>query len=168
MQQSVKPSVSVSAIRVGSPAPDLQIPAAQIWAKQNLSLSSLKGYPIVVHFWATWCGPCLTELPDILQLVERLRNKNFSFVAIAEDDSWNTLNSFFLQHPELAPMKDKMILVLDPDGSYAEKFGSSRFPETFLINTAFVIDNKFTGAQPWNAPEMGVYFESLLKPGGKP
>lgn len=168
LQQSVKPSVTVEAIRVGMPAPDIKVAAENVWSKQAFQLSSLKGRPVVLHFWATWCGPCLQELPELLQSVEQLRNKNFVFVAVAEDDSWNTLNSFFLQHPELAPMKDKMILILDPDGKFAEKFGSNRFPETFLINVAMVMDNKFTGAQSWNAPQMGIYYDSLLKPGGKP
>lgn len=167
LQQSVRPPAKVEAIRVGTPAPDIKVPAALVWSKQEFRLQSLKGYPVVLHFWATWCAPCLQELPELLQSVEQLRNKGFVFLAVAEDDSWATLEIFFQQHPQLAVMKDKMILVLDPESKFAQKFGSDRFPETFLINVAMVMDNKFTGPQAWNAPEMGVYFDSLLKPGGK-
>jgi cytochrome c biogenesis protein CcmG/thiol:disulfide interchange protein DsbE len=162
--QSVRPA-SVEAIRVGTPAPDFQVKAKDVWSRKEFKLSSLRGYPVVLHFWATWCGPCLQELPELLKLADNLRKEGFSFVAIAIDQDWATLENFFRQHPDLAPLKDKMVLLLDPNAEIAAKYGSSRFPETFLINTDQVMDNKFIGAQAWNDPGMAVYLNNLRSTG---
>lgn len=165
LQQSVKPPLSVQATPLGSAAPDFKVPPSQTWSKQEFQLHSLKGYPVVLHFWATWCAPCLQELPELLLAAERLRPLGFSFIAVAIDDSWGTLDLFFRQHPELEAMRNKMILILDPQAKIADKYSSKRFPETFLINVGMVMDNKFTGAQPWSAPEMGKYFTNLSNKG---
>lgn len=158
---AVKPPVTVSAIRVGTESPDFTLPAEKVWSRQDFRFSSLRGYPVVLHFWATWCGPCLQELPELLQLADRLRPLGYSFVAVAVDENWAVLEKFFLQYPHLKPMQDRMVLLLDPNSEIAQKFGSNRFPESFLINDQFFIDNKFVGAQPWNEPGMNLYLENL-------
>lgn len=161
VQSSLHGNPSESAIRLGKPAPNFTADAKQVWSKQEFKLSSLKGYPVILHFWATWCGPCLQELPEILQMAETYRAQGYSFVAIAVDDSWSTLETFFARNPHLAPLRDRSVLILDPDAKIANTFGSSRFPETFLINSAMIIDNKFIGAQNWSHPGMGVYLKNL-------
>ncbi len=160
---SVHAPQTITVNSVGKPAPDLKIPASEIWSKKDFQLSSLKGHPIVLHFWATWCGPCLGELPELLKLTEKLRAEGFSVVTVAVDDSWAKLETFFARYPNLAGLRDQTILVLDPRGKIAEKFGSSRFPETFLINDQLLIDNKFVGPQPWNDPQMTPYLTRLRR-----
>lgn len=159
--EQVHPPANVEARFVGRPAPELKVPAAEIWSKQDFHLSSLRGHPVLLHFWATWCAPCLGELPELLELAKKLRGEGFSVVAVAVDDSWGKLESFFARYPNLAPLKDHVILVLDPQGKIAEKFGSSRFPESFLINAEGLIDNKFIGPQPWNDAQMTPYLSRL-------
>lgn len=159
--QSVKPPLTVSPIRVGTLAPDFSVPAENIWVRKEFQLQSLKGFPVILHFWATWCGPCLQELPELIKLAERLRPEGITFVAVAIDDSWATVEKFFVQYPALQKMTDHMVLVLDPTSSLPNKYGSSRFPETFLINDQMLIDNKFIGAQPWNDPSMEPYLKAL-------
>jgi thiol-disulfide isomerase/thioredoxin len=159
--QTVRPPVAVSPIRVGKPAPDFSIPAERIWARDDFRLSSLEGYPVILHFWATWCGPCLQELPELISLAEKLRPRGFSLVAVAIDDSWATIEKFFAQYPHLQAMTNHMILVLDPNAQVANAYGSARFPETFLINDRMVVDNKFIGAQPWIDPTMEPYLRAL-------
>lgn len=161
VMEGVKPPATVEAHFLGKPAPELKVGASEIWSKQEFQLSSLKGHPIVLHFWATWCGPCLNELPELLKLTAKLRGEGYSVVTVAVDDSWAKLDSFFARHPELSGLKDQTILVLDSRGEIARKFGSTRFPETFLINAQLVIDNKFIGPQPWNDPQMTPYLQRL-------
>lgn len=164
LQRGLRPA-TIEAIRVGTPAPDFTVPASRAWNRKDFQLSSLKGHPVVLHFWATWCGPCLTELPELLKLADERRKEGFSFVAVAIDPDWATLEAFFQSHPELSPMKDRMVLLLDPEAELAGKYRSSRFPETFLINTGLVMDNKFIGAQAWSDPGMAVYLDSLRSTG---
>lgn len=159
--EGVKAPATVEARFVGQPAPEMKVNESQIWSKQEFRLSSLQGHPILLHFWATWCGPCLTELPELLKLSVKLRSEGFSVVAVAVDDSWTKLDTFFARYPELSGLKDQTILVLDPKGAISRSFGSSRFPETFLINSKLVIDNKFIGPQPWNDPQMTPYLQRL-------
>jgi thiol-disulfide isomerase/thioredoxin len=159
--QTVRPAQEARAIRVGTPAPQIFLSADFVWAKKNFELQSFKGYPVFLHFWATWCGPCLQELPEIIELAKKRRLEGMNFVAVAVNDRWDNIETFFQQHPNLAPMKDFMVVVIDPHSNLAKSYGSSRFPETFLINDQMVIDNKFVGAQPWSDPAMGRYLDVL-------
>lgn len=159
--EGVKAPVSVEARFVGKPAPDLKVGGNNIWSKQEFHLSALRGHPVLLHFWATWCAPCLNELPELLKLTEKLRAQGFSVVTVAVDDSWAKLDTFFARYPNLSGLKDQTILILDPSGKVASTFGSTRFPETFLINAQLVIDNKFIGPQPWNDAQMTPYLQRL-------
>jgi thiol-disulfide isomerase/thioredoxin len=159
--KSVHAPVTVEAIRVGTPAPDFQIDASRTWVKKEFRVSTTRGFPVILHFWATWCGPCLQELPEIIRLAERYRPQGYTFVAVAIDDSWATVENFFGRYPALKAMTNTMVMVLDPNARVANSYGSSRFPETFLINDQMLIDNKFIGAQPWNDPRMEPYLGSL-------
>ena len=161
LTQPFRPPVTVEAVRVGRAAPDFSVPKDRVWAKQDFRFSSVKGYPVVLHFWATWCGPCLQELPEILDLAAKKRVEGVTFVAVAIDQSWGDLEKFFLQYPHLKALSERMVLVLDPNSEIANLYGSSRFPETFLINDAMVIDNKFIGAQNWTDPRMEPFFKAL-------
>ncbi len=161
---TLHPPVAVNLTRVGKPAPNLHVDKTQVWSKQEFQLSQLKGYPVIVHFWATWCGPCLQELPQLLERSKELRKNGYSIVAVAVDENWGKLDDFFSRYPQLSDLKNQAILILDPGGVIAEKFGSSRFPETFLINTNGIIDNKLVGAQPWNDPSIMPYLERLRIP----
>ena len=161
IQNTVHAPATVSVQLVGKPAPDLRVPAAQVASKQDFLLAQLKGYPIVVHFWATWCAPCVRELPELAKKAQALRGAGYSVVTVAVDENWGKLDDFFRRYPSLASIKDSTILLLDPRGAIAEKFGSSRFPESFLINDQLVIDNKLVGEQPWNDPEIDPYLLRL-------
>jgi cytochrome c biogenesis protein CcmG/thiol:disulfide interchange protein DsbE len=158
---SVHAPVSVSAELVGKPAPEMRVPRDRVFSKQDFLLAQLKGYPVVVHFWATWCAPCVQELPELAKKAQELRKQGYSVVAVAVDENWGKLDDFFVRYPNLSSIKDSTILVLDPRGEIAEKFGSSRFPESFLINDQLVIDNKLVGAQPWNDPQIDPYIRRL-------
>lgn len=156
-----KPSARVEASFINRLTPEVMVSKERVWSKQNFHLSELRGTPIIVHFWATWCGPCLEELPDLLSQSGKWRNQGYSIVAVAVDESWAKLETFFTRYPQLAGLRDQTILVLDPEGKIAEKFGSTRFPETFLINDQLVIDNKLVGAQPWSDAQITPYLERL-------
>ena len=166
VMDAVHPHSTVNSVRLGTQAPNFAIPKDRIWSKKDFEMHQLKGVPVILHFWATWCGPCLQELPELLKLSDKLRPEGYSIVAVAVDESWAVLENFFARYPHLSSMKDRMVLVLDPEGKIANAYGSSRFPETFLINTQMVIDNKLIGAQPWNESVMTPYLKNL-KPEAK-
>ncbi|MGG7033863.1 MAG: TlpA family protein disulfide reductase [Flavobacterium sp.] len=69
---------------VGSPAPDFEL---EDQFGEKVSLESLKGKYIYLDIWATWCGPCLAEIPHLKKIEEKFRNRNISFVSISTDNS---------------------------------------------------------------------------------
>jgi hypothetical protein len=97
----------------------------------------------------------------LLERAKSLRADGYIVVAVAVDESWGKIDSFFARYPALKDLPNQTTLLLDPRSEIAEKFGSTRFPESFLINDLLVIDNKLVGPQPWSAPQMDTYLKRL-------
>jgi peroxiredoxin len=81
------------ALRVGSPAPDF---TAQSLDGKTLKLSDLRGRPVLVNFWATWCQPCRIEIPTLVNTYQQLRaaGKDLEIVALAVNSAPDTVTAF--------------------------------------------------------------------------
>src|SRR5215471_10199799 len=75
-----------------APAPDF---ALKDYAGRLVTLSSLRGNLVIVNFWATWCKPCVVEIPSLERLVEQMKGKPFQLLAVSVDDDWPTVRRFF-------------------------------------------------------------------------
>ncbi len=93
----------------------------------TINLADYKGKVVLVDFWGTWCGPCVSAFPDMSKLRERLNAKGFEILGVASDDS-KTLKSFL----EKKPLTWQNIV--DSEGSIAERYGIEGFPTTLLID----------------------------------
>lgn len=111
------------------------------------SLESLKGKPAVVHFWATWCAPCLEELPLFLDEASRWKGKGVQFVAVSLDTSWPVARKILKD----TQAKDPLSLVLDPKGRIPESLGTYQYPETYLLDSQGRVLKKWVGAQDWGS-----------------
>lgn len=118
-------------------------------------LSSMRGKPIIVNFWATWCPPCLEELPAFLKFAEWARQTlGAEVIAISVDQNWKLVDKFFAEK-KLWPSKElPLTILLDADAKVAGSYGSSKFPETFFIDRNFKIVRKFVGVQDWTSQEI--------------
>ncbi len=94
----------------------------------------------LVHFWATWCAPCLTEIPALLEFGLEHRNERFGLVLIAVSDSPEAARRFVggADFP----------LLFDPGWDVAHRFGTEKLPETHLVLGGEVVDS-FVGATDW-------------------
>jgi cytochrome c biogenesis protein CcmG/thiol:disulfide interchange protein DsbE len=109
---------------VGRPAPPFNLPA--MGGGSTVNLQSLRGRPVVLNFWATWCGPCLQEHPVLLQAAAQRRD--VQFVGIIFDDKPEQVEKFLRQRGSAYPT------LLDEDGSIAIAYGLQGVPETFFID----------------------------------
>ena len=122
---------SVTDPLVGHPAPNFTLVLLHNDSGKNtLSLSNLKGKPIVLNFWASWCQPCKEELPLLENAWKQMQaqKKNIVFLGIDFQESNSDASSFLLQHGVT------YLAGLDTDGSIANKYGVSSLPQTIFID----------------------------------
>jgi thiol-disulfide isomerase/thioredoxin len=131
---------------------------------QNFAFNPETKIPILLHFWATWCSPCVAELPELIKRTEEFRKFGFLVVAVAEDESWAALDIFFKRHPNLVELRSEMTLILDKDRSLSGLYGIHQFPETYIIDKNFAIRAVFVGAQNWLHPEMMAFLKKVAQP----
>lgn len=122
-------SLSAQAVKEGSTAPDFTI---QLANGPKTTLSSLKGQAVLVHFWATWCPPCVRELPGMDKLAKKIaaqKNPKLVFIGICVSDEEKSRADFMKQNKYTFPCG------LDADGTIAaNKYGVSGIPSSFLVS----------------------------------
>jgi peroxiredoxin len=134
---------------MGKPAPDFTISDGQT----SVHLANYRGQVVLLNFWATWCGPCVEEMPSLLQLHHQL--PGVTIVAVSVDEDAQAYKNFLTRrHVDL-------ITVRDPQEKAAGLFHTDMWPETYVIDRQGVIRRKFIGAQDWNSPEIVRYLQTL-------
>ena len=123
----------------------------------KLALSELEGKVVFLNFWATWCPPCIEEMPSIRRLHEKVKNNsNIIMLLVSADESWAPVKKFFGE--EGSPFT----VLLDPEGEIAKQYGTTRFPETFIV-----IDGKIQafieGPRDWDTWYAEAYLNSFLE-----
>lgn len=127
------------------PAPLFELPQAD---GKPFRLESLKGNAVVVHFWASWCPPCLSEIPHWLEFASQWNGKPVRFVAVSLDQGWPEALKI-LPTSQLPP---NAISVLDREQKLPDLFGTYQYPETYLLDPELRIVSKWVGAQDWTSP----------------
>ena len=135
--------------QIGQPATDFTISDHG----QTVRLSQFRGRVVVLNFWATWCSPCLEELPSLMELQRTM--PAVQVIAVSIDDDPEAYGAFLKQY--------EISLLSMRNGSQGVNlnFGSVRVPETFVIDRTGSIRRKFIGAQQWTNPEILGYLSKL-------
>lgn len=121
-------------------------------------LGDYKGKVALIHFWATWCGPCKDELPTINALRERFKDRDFAIIAIAED-SKKTVEPYVKKHGLKFPV------LIDQYGKAFRSYGVRALPASYIVNRSGKIEGIALGQRDWITPEIVNFIESLLKDG---
>jgi len=135
--------------QIAETAPDFTVHDGQ----QTVRLSQFRGKVVVLNFWATWCAPCIDELPS-LQALQKAR-PDIQVLAVSIDDDADAYAKFLKQY-------DISILsVRDGTTGANLKYGSVRVPETFVLDRSGVVKRKFIGPQQWTNPEILGYLQKI-------
>ncbi len=135
--------------RIGSAAPDFTITDAQ----RTVSLNQFRGKPVVLNFWATWCPPCIEEMPSLVQLHKELGDR-VTILAVSEDADDGALRQFVRDHGvDLLTIRDTQ--------HQNEVYGTFKYPETYIIDRNGKIVRKFIGATNWTSPDIVDYLKKL-------
>ncbi len=108
----------------------------------------------LVHFWSTWCPPCITEIPSILRMADSYsQDHNFSLVMIAVQDDVEKAQTFLGNRVGEA--------LFDHDWKVSHSFGTEKLPETHLVVQGKMVES-FIGATNWDDPEVRRIIEDAL------
>ena len=126
--------------------------AVTVTAKDGtkVDLTALKGKTVVLHFWATWCPPCVDEMPGLVAYARELAgDPNVQLVTVSVDDSFDIVNAFLEKHGG-----SDLPVLLDAKREAAGRFGTLTFPETYVISPDGTIVTLVQGAMRWESPEV--------------
>jgi len=124
-----------------------------------LRLADFRGRVLLVNLWATWCAPCVREMPSLDRLQRRLGDR-LSVLAISEDRGAGHVVEPFLAKLGL----ERLTVYLDPGSAAQQAFAVRGLPTTFLIDRDGRILASLEGAADWDAPAMVERLERYLKP----
>ncbi len=136
--------------RIGSKAPDFTVKDAD----KTVTLSQYSGKPILLNFWATWCPPCIEEMPSLVQLQQRMQGK-VTVIAVSTDVDDAAYHRFIQTH------NVDLLTVRDGDQKSNTLYGTYKFPETYVIDSKGNIRRKFIGPVNWNDPQIAEYLNGL-------
>ena len=138
---------------VGSPAPEFTL--ARLNGVGSMSLASLRGHPVVLNFWASWCGPCKTEAPALEKAWQRYRNRGVIFVGVDYHDFASEARTFVAAHDLTFTM------LSDGAGSVTSSYGISQVPETYVVDANGKVVAHLAG--PITDPELAERFGAALE-----
>jgi cytochrome c biogenesis protein CcmG, thiol:disulfide interchange protein DsbE len=115
---------------------------------RTVTLSNFKGQVVVLNFWATWCPPCIEEMPSLVQMQALMKPKGVTVLAVSVDVDENNYHRFLRDH------NVNLLSVRDADQKSNELYGTFKFPETYIVDRKGVVRRKFIGAVDWTDPEV--------------
>jgi thiol-disulfide isomerase/thioredoxin len=136
--------------QTGQAAPDFTVTDAT----RTVHLADYRGKIVVLNFWASWCIYCEAEWPSLEQLQQKV--PNLVVLAVAFDSEPGDYRQYVNDH-----QLHNMTVVLDSTDKSNLAFGTTRPPETYVIDQRGVIRRKFIGAQDWTTPEIIEYLRRL-------
>jgi thiol-disulfide isomerase/thioredoxin len=139
--------------RPGTPAPELK---AQDLAGASKTLADYRGKVVLLNFWASWCPPCLREIPSMERLRIKMAGRPLAIVALDSAEAQEDVNAF------LSRMTLGFPVLLDPDGSNTRRWKVFALPTTFLLDAEGRVRYVLTGPTEWDEDEALAVIESLL------
>jgi thiol-disulfide isomerase/thioredoxin len=153
----VPPESPTGSLQFLSAAPELPIYDR---AGKKIDLSKLQGDLFIIHFWATWCPPCVEELPALSRFWEQYKSRRgVQLYTISVDKDWKTIDAFLQKNPGA---ESSAPLFHDPGAATAHRFGSSQYPETYIVNKSGRVLFRVQGPVSWSDPDVKSRIDQLI------
>lgn len=127
-------------------------------------LSDRRGQVLLVNFWATWCGPCVKEMPSLDRVQARLGGERFEVLALSQDRDGAPVVAKFMAELGLANLR----VYLDKGGAAGRKLDVRGLPTTVLVDAEGREAARIEGADEWDAPELLGIIERVIAEGTEP
>ena len=141
-------------ISVGQQAPDF---VTKDESGKEIRLSDFRGKLVFLNFWATWCAPCIEEMPDLNTLNETFKDRKFQMMAVSVDTNWKVVKDFYEKHNIAIPT------YLDPGQQARNTYKVRGYPETFIIDRNGSVLKYVIGPQRWSDPRIMATIEAMIK-----
>jgi thiol-disulfide isomerase/thioredoxin len=128
---------------------------------RSVELSELHGKLVIINLWATWCAPCLREMPSLERLQSRF-GERIAVLAVSEDRGGNKTVEPFIDKLGLKSVK----VYIDPKSEVGHAFGARGLPTSFLIDREGKVLGRVEGAAEWDSPKILGVLEPLLSGNG--
>jgi thiol-disulfide isomerase/thioredoxin len=135
--------------QIGKPAPVFAVSDHE----RSVDLAKLRGKVVVLNFWASWCAPCVEELPSLEAMQHAL--PQVLVVGISTDEDSAAYQAFLTRH------NVDLLTVDDAAQTSNALYGTFRYPETYIIDKTGVVRRKLIGPQDFMSPEMVSYLKKL-------
>jgi peroxiredoxin len=117
---------------------------------------------VVLNFWATWCPPCVEETLGLVKFAEQMHAQGVTVIGVSVDQDTAALQTFAAQQHL------SFLIGRDPDQSVANRYGTFKFPETYIIDQDGKVAEKLIGAVDWQDPRIITFVQELAhKTGGQ-
>lgn len=148
----------------GSVAPEFSYPSLD---RGEISLSDFRGEKVVlVNVWATWCGPCVVEMPSMQRLYEAFEGEDFEILAVSVDAPSGEVDQFGRPGGDLRDFTEELGLTFpilhDPSSSITNLYQTTGVPESFVIGKDGIIYKKVAGPTEWDATQNEELIRRLL------
>lgn len=141
---------------VGDSAPDFTLP---VLGAGSVALGEIRRRVVVLNFWATWCPPCVEETPSLEKFAAETRGLGVTVIGVSVDQDAAALRKFAAHHRLSFP------IARDPNQAVSSRYGTFKFPETYIIDRYGKIAEKIIGATDWQDPRMTSFVRNLARPG---
>ncbi len=145
-------SSDMGAVLRGMVAPDFELAALEGGVTK---LENLRGNYVLINFWATWCQPCLDEMPSLEALYRRYKSRKFVVLAINMNERSDDLKEYVKETGLTFP-------ILLQGQRLAKRYGTEKVPESYVIDPRGIVKGKIIGAQDWTSESTLQYFDALL------
>lgn len=139
----------------GQPLPDFTLTDMQ---GDSHTLNDYQGKVVMLNFWATYCGPCIKEMPSMQRLKQKMAGKPFAILAVDMAEEKGDVEAFFAKHK----IQVDFPILLDPEGVVVEQWMISAVPTTFILDPQGKIRYALFGGIEWDDDEVVATLTGLM------